>query len=176
MQRVGIESADRDKIAKSYSGGMKRKLSLAIAFIGRSDVLFLDEPSAGVDASAKRLLWQAIKMRASQKTVIITTHSMEEAEATCDRIAIQVTGRLRCLGSALHLKNKYGSGYQLEVRLAKKKAAEGDRHKQLTAFLTEALSPNVQVLEAHEDRYLYQLPSCQEEGISLGRIFSKLQE
>ena len=122
LQRLGIEKQDRDKIAKTYSGGMKRKLSLAIAFIGRSDVLFLDEPSAGVDASAKRLLWQAIKMRAAEKTVVITTHSMEEAEATCDRIAIQVSGQLRCLGSALHLKSKYGSGYQLEVRLAKRGA------------------------------------------------------
>jgi len=66
LQRLGIEKADRDKPVKQYSGGMKRKLSLAFALIGQSDVLFLDEPSAAVDAGAKRLLWQAIKKRASQ--------------------------------------------------------------------------------------------------------------
>jgi len=107
FQRLGFEDADRDKRTGTYSGGMKRKLSLAIAIIGPSDVLFLDEPSAAVDAGAKRLLWQAIKMRAKSKTVIITTHSMEEGEAVCDRIGIQVLGSLRCLGTPIHLKQKY---------------------------------------------------------------------
>lgn len=180
LKRLGIDEKDRDKEAKTYSGGMKRKLSLAIAFIGRSDVLFLDEPSAGVDASAKRLLWQAIKMRASKKTVIITTHSMEEAEATCDRIAIQVTGQLRCIGSTLHLKSKYGSGYQLEVRLLKQgvqaQPNQGVRRDVLTAFLASALSPDVQLLEAHEDCFLYQLPSFSRGGLGLGKVFTKLQE
>merc|ERR1719230_1786056 len=98
-----------------YSGGMKRKLSVGIALIGHSHMLFLDEPSAAVDAGAKRHLWKVIKMRASNQTVVLTTHSMEEAEALCSRLAIQVKGQLRCLGTAMHLRNKYGSGYQLEL-------------------------------------------------------------
>lgn len=119
-------------------------------------------------------------MRASQKTIVITTHSMEEAEATCDRIAIQVAGRLRCLGSPLHLKRKYGSGYQLEVRLAKLgaqalSAGEEDHSGRLTTFLMQLLSPNIQLLEAHEGCYVYQLPSCQKDGLSLGQIFTKLK-
>merc|ERR1712150_67613 len=97
------------------SGGMKRKLSVAIALIGDSSILFLDEPSAAVDAGAKRHLWKVIKLRAPSQTVVITTHSMEEAEALSDRIAIQVKGQLRCLGTPLHIKSRYGSGYHLEL-------------------------------------------------------------
>jgi len=177
LQRLGIEAADRTKLVQTYSGGMKRKLSLAISFIGRSDVLFLDEPSAAVDASAKRLLWQAIKFRSAKRTVILTTHSMEEAEACCDRIAIQVKGELRCLGTALHLKSKYGSGYQLEVRLLKraKTISNTERGDMLMNFLTTKLAPDVQLLEAHEDCFLYQLPTFQSSGLSLGQIFTKVQ-
>merc|ERR1719230_1730151 len=98
-----------------YSGGMKRKLSVGIALIGHSRMLFLDEPSAAVDAGAKRHLWNVIKNRATDQTVVLTTHSMEEAEALCDRLAIQVKGQLRCLGTPMQIRNKYGFGYQLEI-------------------------------------------------------------
>merc|ERR1719502_1932637 len=103
---------------------MKRKLSVGFALIGQSPVLFLDEPSAAVDAGAKRHLWKVIKRRAEGQTVIITTHSMEEAEALCDRLAIQVQGQLRCLGTPIHIKGKYGSGYQLEVLIDRSRSAE----------------------------------------------------
>merc|ERR1719326_597950 len=106
---------DSNKPAGQYSGGMKRKLSVGIALIGQSPLLFLDEPSAAVDAGAKRHLWKVIKLRGPDQTVVLTTHSMEEAEALCDRIAIQVKGQLRCLGTPMHIKHKYGSGYQLEL-------------------------------------------------------------
>jgi len=192
LQRLGIQPADRDKVTSKYSGGMKRKLSLGIALIGRSDVLFLDEPSAAVDAGAKRLLWQVIKMRAAGRTVIITTHSMEEAEAVCDRIAIQVLGRLRCLGTPLHLKNRYSSGYQVELRLTKRgadtspgralddpgagAAATERRGAELLEFLKCQLAPQSRLLEAHEDCYLFQLPRFEKGVLSLGKVFSKLQE
>jgi len=180
FQRLGLEPADRDKPAGTYSGGMKRKLSLAIALIGPSSVLFLDEPSAAVDAGAKRLLWQAIKMRAKTKSVIITTHSMEEAEAVCDRIGIQVLGSLRCLGTPIHLKQKYGSGYQMEVRF--KRSSDGPAKKYLesseevTELVTSSLSPGAKLLEAHDACYLYQLPRFEVGGLSLGQVFKSLEE
>jgi ABC-type multidrug transport system ATPase subunit len=182
FQRLGFEVADRDKRAGTYSGGMKRKLALAIALIGPTDVLFLDEPSAAVDACAKRLLWQAIKMRAKTKTVIITTHSMEEAEAVCDRIGIQVHGSLRCLGTPIHLKLKYGSGYQMEIRL---KLGGGEEEpdktffgssEELTEFVKGSLSSGATLLEAHEATYLYQLPPFKVGESSLGQVFKGLQE
>merc|ERR1711971_136407 len=112
---MGLSVEDGQKKAGEYSGGMKRKLSVGIALIGHSKVLFLDERSAAVDAGAKRHLWKVIKKRAPDQTVVLTTHSMEEAEALCDRIAIQVKGQLRCLGTPSHIKTLYGSGYQLEL-------------------------------------------------------------
>merc|ERR1712060_454374 len=114
LMRLGLYEDSQRKVGE-YSGGMKRKLSLAIALIGHPPLLFLDEPSAAVDAASKRHLWNVIKQRSQGQSVIITTHSMEEAEALCDRIAIQVKGQLLCLGTPSHIKALYGSGYQLEL-------------------------------------------------------------
>ena len=95
----------KNKRAGDLSGGNKRKLCVAIALIGEPLVIFLDEPSAGMDPVAKRHMWDLISSMSA--TVIITTHLMEEASALCDRITIMVDGKLRCLGSEQELKNTY---------------------------------------------------------------------
>lgn len=107
-----------DKQAGTLSGGNKRKLSVAIAMIGQPRVVFLDEPSTGMDPVARRYMWDvisALTTRAGDCSVILTTHSMEEAEALCTRIGIMVNGQLRCLGSSQHLKNRFGQGFELEI-------------------------------------------------------------
>lgn len=175
LQRLGFEDADKDKRAEDYSGGMKRKLALAIALIGARDVLFLDEPSAAVDAGAKRLLWRVIKLRAMQQSVVITTHSMEEADAVCDRLAIQVKGVLRCLGSPLHLKTKYGSGYRVEIQLCQRSVELEQAEAQLSEFLRGALSPEVRLFEKQGNRFVYQLPTLQRGVLTLGNVFDKMQ-
>jgi ABC-type multidrug transport system ATPase subunit len=81
------------------SGGMKRRLSVAIALMGDPLVVYLDEPSTGLDPSSRRLLWDVIKNARKDKAVVLTTHSMEEAEALCDRLGIFVGGRLQCVGN-----------------------------------------------------------------------------
>ncbi|CAD8172616.1 unnamed protein product [Paramecium pentaurelia] len=104
------------------SGGNKRKLSVAIAMIGNPPIVFLDEPSTGMDPEARRFMWNVISRIATQRkqsTIILTTHSMEEAEALSTKIAIQVSGNLRCLGSVQHIKSKFGKGYEIEVKLEK---------------------------------------------------------
>eukprot|EP00455_Lapot_gusevi_P047014 TRINITY_DN6288_c0_g1_i1.p1 TRINITY_DN6288_c0_g1~~TRINITY_DN6288_c0_g1_i1.p1 ORF type:complete len:488 (-),score=143.50 TRINITY_DN6288_c0_g1_i1:64-1527(-) len=101
--------------SETYSGGNKRKLSVAISLIGNPPVVFLDEPSTGMDPVSRRFMWDFLSQTMAQRAVILTTHSMEECEALCSRIGIQVMGRLRCLGSAQHLKNKYGRGFQVDV-------------------------------------------------------------
>eukprot|EP01029_Cantina_marsupialis_P013220 TRINITY_DN2925_c0_g3_i1.p1 TRINITY_DN2925_c0_g3~~TRINITY_DN2925_c0_g3_i1.p1 ORF type:complete len:1768 (+),score=518.71 TRINITY_DN2925_c0_g3_i1:83-5386(+) len=105
------------KQAAGFSGGNKRKLSVAQALIGNPKILFLDEPSTGVDPVARRFMWDVISRIATKTSVILTTHSMEECEALCSRIGIMVGGQLRCLGSSQHLKNRFGIGYQLELSL-----------------------------------------------------------
>eukprot|EP00940_MAST-03C_sp_MAST-3C-sp2_P003047 g3047.t1 len=108
-----------NKRAGSLSGGNKRKLCVAIALIGMPPIVFLDEPSAGMDPVAKRFMWEVIA-RVSTKhrssTILLTTHSMEECSALCSRMCIMVDGRLRCIGSEQHIKNRFGDGFQLHLR------------------------------------------------------------
>ena len=109
----------RDVQAGNYSGGNKRKLCVAIACIGNPPVVFLDEPSAGMDPDARKKMWQVIDDIKSRNTsLILTTHSMEEAEAVCDRIAIMVSGRFRCLGTSTQIKNKFGKHLELYLKVS----------------------------------------------------------
>jgi ATP-binding cassette subfamily A (ABC1) protein 3 len=88
--------------ADKLSGGNKRKLSVAIAIIGNPPIVFLDEPSTGVDPKARRFMWSIVSKISTQRkksSVIITTHSMEEAEALCTKMGIMVAGKFKCFGS-----------------------------------------------------------------------------
>jgi ATP-binding cassette subfamily A (ABC1) protein 3 len=95
------------------SGGNRRKLSVAISLCGGSKLVMLDEPTAGMDLSARRSLWDMLKNYKRDKIIILTTHYMDEADVLGDRIGIMAGGRILCLGSSLFLKNRYGSGYKL---------------------------------------------------------------
>ncbi|CAB3246103.1 unnamed protein product [Arctia plantaginis] len=107
-----------NKNADECSGGTKRKLSFALAMVGCPRVVLLDEPSTGMDPRSKRFLWDTILASfQGKKGAILTTHSMEEADALCSRVGIMVKGGLRCIGSTQHLKNLYGAGYTLEMKI-----------------------------------------------------------
>jgi ATP-binding cassette subfamily A (ABC1) protein 3 len=106
-----------DRLAGGYSGGNKRKLSLAMAVIGNPALVLLDEPSAGIDPSARRAVSAFVQKLAKQTSVVLTTHSMEECEALCSRVGIMVDGGLRCLNSVQAIKSRYGQGYQIEITL-----------------------------------------------------------
>lgn len=109
--------------AGNLSGGNKRKLSVAMALVGEPELVFLDEPSCGMDPFARRSMWNIIESVAEKRkhsVIILTTHSMEEAEALCSRVAIQVDGRFRCLGSCQEIKNRYGDGFELNIRAKQK--------------------------------------------------------
>jgi ATP-binding cassette, subfamily A (ABC1), member 3 len=123
LREVGLSDVDSDRLTSQYSGGMRRRLSLACATIGQPQIVFLDECSTGVDPVARREIWQLVSDMVTanvpyeeRTSVILTTHSMEECEALCPRIGIMTNGRLRCLGSAQHLKDKFGQGYQIEMK------------------------------------------------------------
>ncbi|KAG7390389.1 ATP-binding cassette sub- A member 12 [Phytophthora pseudosyringae] len=108
------------KLAGSLSGGNKRKLSVAIAMIGNPAIIFLDEPSTGMDPVSRRFMWDVIadiSTRGKESTIVLTTHSMEECEALCSRVGIMVGGRLRCYGSVQHLKTRFGDGLMFDVKL-----------------------------------------------------------
>ena len=128
---VGV-SPDRKKRAGSLSGGNRRKLSVAISLCGGSKLVMLDEPTAGMDLSARRSLWDMLKNYRRDRIIILTTHYMDEADVLGDRIGIMAAGKILCLGSSLFLKNRYGSGYKLTMVKAKKHA-----NKKIGPYLTE---------------------------------------
>ncbi|KAG9470406.1 hypothetical protein GDO78_017820 [Eleutherodactylus coqui] len=143
-----------DKPAGTYSGGNKRKLSTAIALIGYPSFIFLDEPTTGMDPKARRFLWNLIlDIIKTGRSLVLTSHSMEECEALCTRLAIMVNGRLKCLGSIQHLKNRFGDGYMITVRMKS--------------------SVNVKEVERHHTKVQYQLKS---ELVSLAQVFSKMEQ
>nr|QBP34375.1 ATP-binding cassette sub-family A2 [Trichoplusia ni] len=101
-----------------YSGGTKRKLNTAIAFLGRTRLVFVDEPTTGVDPAAKRHVWRATRgVQRAGRGVVLTSHSMEECEALCSRLTIMVNGRFQCLGTPQHLKNKFSEGFTLTIKM-----------------------------------------------------------
>lgn len=109
-----------DRLAGTYSGGNKRKLSVAMAMIGEPTIVFLDEPSTGMDPGARRFMWEVVSDIVTKRekcSLVLTTHSMEEAEALCTRIGVMVGGVMRCLGSPQHLRTLYGDGFQIEINM-----------------------------------------------------------
>ncbi|KAG8475744.1 hypothetical protein CXB51_032542 [Gossypium anomalum] len=100
-----------DKHVGKYSGGIKRRLSVAISLIGDPKVVFMDEPSTGLDPASRNCLWSVVKQAKRDRAIILTTHSMEEAEVLCDRLGIFVDGALQCIGNAKELKGRYGGSY-----------------------------------------------------------------
>lgn len=115
MSRVGI-TAHADKMAAKLSGGQKRKLSLAIALLGNPPVLLLDEPSSAMDAASKRVLWKTLEAIAPGRSVLITTHSMEEADALATRAAI-IARRLLAIGTTQELRKRHSNEYHVHLIL-----------------------------------------------------------
>lgn len=153
------------RLVGTYSGGNKRKLSLAVALIGDPKVLLLDEPSTGMDPEARRQMWNVIQQVSSQRTVVLVSHSMEEIEALCTRVAVMVSGRMQCLGSVQHLKTKFGAAYTVELR------CRADNQPACLQLLGDAL-PGAQLEEQHGG---FLRMTVQREHINLSAIFALLE-
>ncbi|XP_059164210.1 phospholipid-transporting ATPase ABCA3-like [Physella acuta] len=100
--------------------GQKRKVSIACAFAGNTKTIFLDEPSTGLDPSSRRRLWRCLMTWRSGRTILMTTHSMDEADYLSDRVAIMANGVVECCGTPMFLKKTYGVGYKLTLVKAAK--------------------------------------------------------
>jgi len=155
-----------DKPAGTYSGGNKRKLSTAIALIGGPPVIYLDEPTTGMDPYSRRFLWNLIISLVKEgRSIVLTSHSMEECEALSTRLAIMVNGRFRCLGSIQHLKNRFGEGYSILVR------TKDHQVDSVLRFFRRTFSDAV-LKERHHNILQYELKST---TISLSYVFSKME-
>lgn len=103
-------------------------MSIAIALVGGSKFILLDEPTAGIDLSGRRKLWDMLKQYKSNRIIILTTHYMDEADILGDRIGIMAKGQIICLGRSLFLKNRFGVGYRLSM--VKKSKEPNDKVQQ----------------------------------------------
>ncbi|XP_018090536.1 ABC-type organic anion transporter ABCA8A-like [Xenopus laevis] len=158
------------KAARKLSLGVSRKVCFAISMLGNPNIVLLDEPSTGLDPKGQQRLWRAIRAAFKNKDrgAILTTHYMEEAEAVCDRVAIMVYGKIRCIGSIQQLKSKFGKGYLLEIKV--KESHQVDQiHKEIIRIFPHA---------ARQDRFssllVYKIPKDNVQ--SLSQAFLLLQE
>ncbi|ORY28097.1 P-loop containing nucleoside triphosphate hydrolase protein [Neocallimastix californiae] len=114
----------KDARTNTYSGGMKRRLSMIIATIGDPSVVLLDEPTTGMDPLNRRHVWRFIEKFKKNRCIVVTTHSMEEADALGDEIIIMANGDIKAIGNGVHLKNKFGAGYRISMIAKDKKINE----------------------------------------------------
>jgi len=154
-----------DRVCGSYSGGNKRKLALAIALVGSPAVLILDEPSSGMDPVSRRHMWNIINRERGERSIVLTTHSMEECEALCTRIGIMTGGRFQCLGSAQHLKARFGRGYTLDLRVD-----ESGRDAVHAAIV--AMFPQAMLTEQHASKLKFEIEL---ESVVLADVFEKME-
>lgn len=117
LEMVGLTRRAKDQVRK-YSGGMKRRLSIVMALVSDPQVLFLDEPTLGLDPQSRRSIWEHIAELKGKKTIVLTTHYLEEADALADRIAIIDEGKIAALGTPQELKDSI-SDMQVMVVKAK---------------------------------------------------------
>lgn len=180
IDRLGIRS-HAHLPAGGYSGGTRRKVSVAISLLGDPAVVLLDEPSTGMDPESRRHLWGVLASTTRDRCVVLTSHSMEECEALCHRVGIMVGGRMRCVGPVQALKSAYGEGYTLDLRVPddanqiqgsgpssidtgslsstsdSEGAGVGRRRAAVRRFVRDAL-PDAVLVEEHATRLRYRLP------------------
>ncbi|KAJ3395761.1 hypothetical protein HDU80_010204 [Chytriomyces hyalinus] len=166
LRRVSLETLAM-RLPTQLSGGEKRRLSIAIALVGNPAVVFLDEPTTGLDPEVRRMIWNIIQDAREGKTIILTTHSMEEAEALCTRIGIMAKGSMRCLGKPLRLKELYGSGFKLSFISKEEDTARASE------FVESVMPLGWRKMDAFATSTAYEFPSS--ERAKIPAMFKKIE-
>ena len=157
LKHLGIEQKSSE-VPSNLSGGQRRRLSVALATIGTSTMLFMDEPTTGLDPLNRRRIWELLRqLRRQGRTIVLTTHSMEEAEALGDTIAIMNKGKLQANGTSVELRKHYGPWYHLAcIRTAADGTSKYDPSR-LLAFLRSSV-PKTEVLANQGSLVSFNLP------------------
>lgn len=158
--------------AGSCSGGMKRRLSVAIAFMGDPKLVFLDEPTTGMDPLTRRHVWDIIEEAKKGRAIVLTTHSMEEADVLGDRIAIMAKGKLRCIGTSIRLKAKFGAGYVANVSFNADRQTNNTQVEPVIQFFKYRL--DIEPKEENKTFLTYVIPHQKE--YLLTKFFAELQD
>ncbi|XP_050431314.1 phospholipid-transporting ATPase ABCA3-like isoform X2 [Adelges cooleyi] len=169
IKDLGLEEY-KNRLCGTYSGGNKRKLNTAIALIGDPPVVFLDEPTSGVDPVARRNLWQllAVSQRAGQ-AVVLTSHSMDECEALCNRLTIMVDGVMKCIGNIQYLKNRYGQGFTVIIKLID---SSDNNLSELKSDIERQFAPDIHLKDEHKGLLNYHITNPR---VPLSDIFGHMK-
>ncbi len=141
LEALGLTGV-KDRLARKLSGGMQRRLNIALALIHSPDIVFLDEPQAGLDPQSRLLVREYIRTIKNKTTVVLTTHDMEEAEKLSDRICIIDKGKLLCIGTAGEITTNNGYEDLVEIDI------EGDREKEFLSFIDKELCPTFSISDS----------------------------
>ncbi|KAE9453791.1 hypothetical protein C3L33_14289, partial [Rhododendron williamsianum] len=179
-----------DKMAGKYSGGMKRRLSVAISLIGDPKVVYMDEPSTGLDPASRNNLWNVVKRAKQDRAIILTSnvsyksshvyfvmplirlveilsaHSMEEAEHLCDRLGIFMDGSLQCIGNPKELKARYGGSYVFTMTTS-------SNHEEEVQNLVKNLSPNANKIYHLSGTQKFELPK---QEVRIADVFQAVEK
>lgn len=123
LKDVGLLKAGTLSVGQ-YSGGMRRRMSVALSTIGDPRIILMDEPTTGMDPVSKKAVWRLIQRCKPGRVIILTTHEMGEAELLSDKLSVIEQGELKCIGAPLQLKNIYGDGYRVNILCPTKHAQE----------------------------------------------------
>lgn len=152
------------------SGGTKRRLCVALAFLGSPQLVILDEPGAGVDPAARRRIWRLIDQHRIGRTVLLSTHHLDEADMLSDTVVVMHKGKILCTGSPLSLKMTHGRGYRLNVSFPAEQYTnkEDVDKKNVKALRTvvEDIVPNATINEISESEVTITLPFQEKNGMN----------
>ncbi|CAM0910277.1 unnamed protein product [Alopecurus aequalis] len=154
-----------NKQVRMYSGGMKRRLSVAISLIGDPKVVFMDEPSTGLDPASRNNLWSVLKEAKENRAIVLTTHSMEEAEVLCDRVGIFVDGGFRCIANPKELKARYGGTYIFTMTTS-------SEHEHEVEQLVNQLSQRANRIYHISGTQKFELPK---QGVRIADVFREVE-
>uniref|UniRef100_A0A5F8HER3 ABC transporter domain-containing protein n=1 Tax=Monodelphis domestica TaxID=13616 RepID=A0A5F8HER3_MONDO len=155
VQRVSLElemKSIQDTLAANLSGGQKRKLTFGIAILGDPQVLLLDEPTAGLDPFSRHQVWHLLKEHKADHVTLFSTQFMDEADLLADRKVFISSGKLKCAGSSLFLKRKWGIGYHLSLH--KNESCDSER---ITSLIKHHI-PDAKLTAEREEKLVYTLP------------------
>ncbi|KAK8777452.1 hypothetical protein V5799_029203 [Amblyomma americanum] len=169
---VGIETVLGEKV-EFYSGGMRRRLSVAMALVGLPPLVLLDDPTAGVDVVARRKLWDTLRglQEVARTSVIISTGSMDEVENVCDRVAIMIRGEFQCLGSLERLKDRFAQGFTVVVNTHDEYKEDYEYRAKVIRAIADNF-PNSKLEQSYEGYLEYHVENT---GLSWSEMFAQAE-
>jgi len=167
LKAVLLEDSGKT-LFENLSGGQKQKTGLALSLVNSPDLLFLDEPTTGLDPNARRAIWDVIKgLKAQGKTIILTTHYLDEAQQLSDRVAIMNHGHIVALGTVEDIIGQHGSGERLEIQGSEKLA---DFIRTSTGLEVESNGDVISILLTHKNDALAALEAAERSNMEWGDI------